>query len=139
MGKIRIATKNFLCEKCNQLIKNGESYYDWWNTTSKDNYYHRRFHINCLDNKDKIIDKNKTVSEEKPKKPTLLERLQKRLDEENGCLMMGYKDEKRYVCGIVYGEDGEKKILCETWCDHKPYYETLENFKDYHDWKGDYI
>ena len=53
--------------------------------------------------------------------------------------MMCYKDEKRYVCGIVYGEDGEKKILCETWCDHKPYYETLENFKWYYDYKGDYI
>ena len=132
MGKIRIATKNFLCEKCNQLIKSGESYYDWWNTTLDNYYYHRRFHINCLDNKEKIINK-------KPEKLTLLERLQKKLDEENSCLIMAHNGEKCYVCGIHYDEDGEKKILCETWCERTPYYETLENFKWYYDYKGDYI
>lgn len=135
MGKIRIATKNFLCEKCNQLIKNGESYYDWWNTTSKDNYYHRRFHINCLDNKEKII-KNTT---EKSKKPNIIERLQKKLNEENHCLVMAHNGIKCYVCGIRYGEDGHKNILCETWNNKIPYYESIENFKEYHDCDGNYI
>lgn len=134
MEKIRTATKNFLCEKCNQLIKEGDRYYDWWNTISKDVYYHKRFHVDC------VTVKNPKITENiQSKKADIFKRLQIALDKENGCLLAVYKGIKCYVCGIHYAEDGTKSILCESWGDKKPYYETVENFKKYIDCDGNYF
>ena len=131
MGKIRIATKNFLCEKCNQLIKCGDRYADYWNVTLNNNYYHKRFHLEC------IKCKQDNSENSNAKKNDIFERIQKKLNDENGSLLASNKGTKCYICGIKYDDDGNKLILCETWNERFPYYETAENFrKNYWDAYG---
>lgn len=125
MNKIRIASKNFICEKCNDMITKGSTYHDYWNVTNDNYYYHKRFHIEC-------INSNKIES----KKSDIFERLLKALEKENGCIMANNNGIKCYVCGIRYNENGVKDILCETWGDKIPYYESVEKFKTYVDWQG---
>lgn len=140
MAKIRIASKNFLCEKCNKLISSGESYFDWWNTNKDGTYYHRRFHIGCINNT--TVSTSTDFSNIKSNKLTIFEHVQNLLEKENGCLLaVNYpKNEKCYVCGIHYDEDGNKSFLCETWEDRKPYYVDLETFKkSYVDENGKYF
>lgn len=134
--KLRIATKNFLCEKCNNLISKNEQYFDWWNTRLDGSYYHKRFHLTCM---------NKTPTVSKPtittkSKPTIFDRILKLIEQENGCLPASNNGIKCYICGIHYDEAGNKCFLCETWGDRKPYYESAEIVRTkYHDYKGDYF
>ena len=134
--KIRTAKQNHLCTKCNEIISNGEKYYDWYNTNKEGTYYHRRFHIGCIEKKESGSNNKSAI------KPTIVERVQKLLDKNNGCIMaVDYgKHIKCYVCGIHYDEEGNKTILCETWGERKPYYEDVEYFRtNYVDVDGYYF
>lgn len=131
MEKIRVASKNHLCERCNNLISKGSRYYDYWNFTSDENYYHRRFHLGCVKSR-----KNNSVEQVRP---DILERLQKALEKEHGCIIANNNGIKCYVCGIHYHEDGTRDVLCETWGDRVPYYESVDRFKTYLDWNGRYF
>lgn len=136
---IRTASKNFLCEKCNNVINKGEKYFDWWNINQNGVYYHRRFHQNCLNNK-KVTD-NLSQSKLTNNKSTIFDRIQKSIDDEGGCLIaLNYlNNEKCYICGIHYDEKGNKSFLCETWEDRKPFYESADNMKKYIDCYGNYL
>lgn len=130
MAKIRIASKNFLCEKCNNLISKGEQYFDWWNVNKDSVYYHKRFHINCLNNirtNPTQLKSSNFVTEIKDKL-NIFDRVQKLLNVE-GCLIASNDGVKYYICGIHYDEKGNKSFLCETWEDRKPFYETADNLK----------
>ena len=133
MSKIRKATKNFLCEKCNNLIPINSTYFDWWNQDSSGKYYHRRFHTNC------VCDNNRKENKVNDVKSTIIERLQKLLNSEKNNLLACNKGVKCYVCGIRYSDDSSISILCESWNDRKPYYESVENFKKYTDYNGNYF
>ena len=139
MSKLRIASKNFICEKCNQMINNGEEYFDWWNLSKDGFYYHKRFHKGCVDTTKNI--KNVTVKTT-TSEISIFERVQKLIEKENGCLIaVNYpKNEKCYVCGIGYNHNDEKVFLCITWEDKKLYYENVEYFrKNYIDENGKYF
>ena len=136
MAKIRIASKNFLCEKCNNLISKGERYFDWWNTNKDATYYHRRFHIGCMNNT--TVSASTDSSNITSSKSTIFDRVQKLLDVE-GCLIASNDGIKCYICGLHYDEEGNKSFLCETWEDRKPFYETADNMKKYIDCNGNYL
>lgn len=138
MFKIRTASKNFLCEKCNTLIPNGTQYFDSWEYNIKSGtYWHRRFHNECVNNTKNVIKDNSVLLSKN--NVTIFDRIQNKIEKEGGCLIASNDGIKCYICGIHYDEEGNKSFLCETWEERKPYYESAENLKKYIDCYGDYL
>ena len=141
--KIRVASKNFICEKCNSIINKDEKYFDWWSVNKCGEYYHKRYHLNCIQNEiTSSMNNNNTnvIIENKINiKPTIFDRVQKLLDEENGTLIVANDGIKCYICGIGYNENDEKGFLCMTWEDKKQFFETADNMKKYIDCNGNYL
>ena len=135
--KKRIATKNFLCEKCNNLIKSGEEYWDWWTLRIDKSYFHKRFHLNCVEFDSKKSDE--IIPKSESKKSDIFDRIQKLLNSD-GKIIASNDGIKCYISGIHYEEDGSKSFLCEDWENQNPYYETAENVKEYYrDYMGNHF
>lgn len=119
--KIKRATKDYFCEKCHSIIHCGTDYVDC--ATKTDNgWVHDRYHADCNsvvlqgeNTLDKVFTKLKT----------------------EGPFTMGNKGDKVIVQGIIFNHNNEPFIVCRTWEEKTVYYETVENFKNYVDWKGD--
>lgn len=146
MFKIRTASKNFLCEKCNTLIPNGTEYFDSWEYNTKSGtYWHRRFHKECVCNNKNVTNDDFVLSSVTRNNSTQLkannifDRVQKLIEHENGSLIIAKDGIKYYICGIVYNENDEKVFLCKTWEDKKPFFETADNMKKYIDYNGNYL
>jgi len=139
MFKIRTASKNFLCEKCNTLINCGDEYFDTWDRTKDGDYYHKRFHTTCICNKKNVTDDNFMLAKTTISKPTLFDRVQKLIEKENGSLIASNDGIKCYICGIGYNQNDEKGFLCMTWEDKKPFFETADNMKKYIDCYGNHF
>ena len=142
MFKIRTASKNFLCEKCNRLIPNGTEYFDSWEYNTKSGtYWHKRFHKECVCNtrtESTQIKPSNSVIENKGK-PNIFDRVQKLIERENGSLIIAKDGIKCYVNGVGYNDKDERVFLCETWEDKKPFFETADNMKKYIDCNGNYL
>lgn len=141
--KIRVASKNFICEKCNLMINKNEKYFDWWGTIKGDvdYYYHKRYHLGCINN-EIVSNMNGSVNSNTnnvSNKPTIFDRVQKLLEQENGCLIASNNGIKCYVCGIGYNQNDEKGFLCMSWEDKKQFFETADNMKKYIDCYGNYL
>ena len=132
MFKIRTASKNFLCEKCNALIPNGAEYFDSWEYNTKSGtYWHKRFHKEC------VCDTRTESTQVKPN--NIFDRVQKLIEHENGSLIIAKDGIKCYVNGVGYNDKDERVFLCETWEDKKPFFETADNMKKYIDCNGNYL
>ena len=136
MFKIRTASKNFLCEKCNTLIPNGPEYFDSWDYN---NTWHKRFHKECVCDTRTEPTQLKSSNSVTENKPNIFDRVQKLIEREKGSLIIAKDGIKYYICGIVYNENNEKVFLCETWGDKKPFFETADNMKKYIDCNGNYF
>lgn len=140
MFKIRTASKNFLCEKCNTLIPNGTEYFDSWDYNNKSGtYWHKRFHKECVCDTRTESTQLKSSNSITENKPNIFDRVQKLIEHEKGSLIIAKDGIKYYICGIVYNENNEKVFLCETWGDKKPFFETADNMKKYIDCNGNYF
>ena len=142
MFKIRTASKNFLCEKCNTLIPNGTEYFDSWEYNTKSStYWHKRFHKECVcDTRTESTQvKSSNFVIENKGKPNIFDRVQKLIEHENGSLIIAKDGIKCYVNGIGYDDKDERVFLCETWEDKKPFFETADNMKKYIDCNGNYL
>ena len=118
--KIKRATKDYFCEKCHNIIKLGTDYVDCA-TKTENGWVHDRYHKDC---------------ECTEKKDTVLDKVFTKLKTE-GLFTMGNKGDKVIVQGIIFNHNNEPFIVCRTWEERTVYYETVENFKNYIDWKGD--
>ena len=124
--KIKRATKDYFCEKCHNIIKSGTDYVDCaqkiTDAEGKIMWVHDRYHADCNsvvlqgeNTLDKVFTKLKT----------------------EGPFTMGNKGDKVLVQGIIFDHNDKPFIVCRTWEERTVYYETVENFKTYVDWKGD--
>lgn len=119
--KLKRATKDYICEKCHNIIKAGTDYVDCA-TKTEIGWVHDRYHANCNSGAlqgentlDKVFTKLKT----------------------EGPFTMGNKGDKVIVQGIIFDHNNKPFIVCRTWEERTVYYETVENFKTYIDWRGD--
>lgn len=121
--KIKRATKDYFCEKCHGIITCGTDYVDCA-TKTEDGWVHDRYHkdCNCTEKKDNNI----------------LDKVFNRLKSE-GPFIMGNKGDKCTIQGITFTHTGKPFVICREWESDKVYYETVENFKNYIDWKGDTV
>lgn len=119
--KIKRAIKDYFCEKCHNIIHSGTDYVDCATKTEL-GWIHDRYHKDC----------NNIV----PQGESIIDKVFTKLKTE-GTFTMGNKGEKAIVQGIVFDHSNKPFIVCRTWEERTVYYETLENFKTYIDWKGD--
>ena len=119
--KIKRATKDYFCEKCHNIIHSGTDYVDCATKTEL-GWIHDRYHKDC----------NNVV----PQGESIIDKVFTKLKTE-GPFTMGNKGEKAIVQGIVFDHNNKPFIVCRTWEERTVYYETVENFKNYIDWKGD--
>lgn len=119
--KIKRATKDYFCEKCHTIIPCGTDYVDC-SVKTDNGWMHKRYHKDC----DNVVTTGVDVVD------NVFTRLKK-----EGPFIMANKGNKCIVQGIVYDHNGNPFIVCRTWEEKAVYYETIENFKGYIDYKGD--
>ena len=121
-GKIKRATKPYICEDCGKAIKTNTDYFDvsWKNENGL--WCHKRYCLECKGLKNTNTD--------------IYHRVLDKLEKE-GAFIAGRGGEKYWVFGFSYSTDGKKYVHCSNWDKTKPFYETLEDFAAfYYDQNG---
>ena len=121
--KIKRASKDYICEKCHRIISCGTDYVDC-SIKTENGWMHYRTHKNCCDS---VVMQGSDV----------IDNVFTHLKQEGPFIMCNNKDNKCIVQGIVYDHNGKPFIVCRTWEEKAVYYENIETFKKYIDWKGD--
>lgn len=116
---IRTAKKDYVCDKCGHIIKEGSEYLDHIILDSGRCVQHDRYHDDCSTYSDVI-------------------RLCRRIEEEQGCLICRDNDGYKYTIVGIEFQDSSVGAIAYTWNNQKALH-SISEIRNWYDEKGDKI